>query len=228
MTAGRPLARRRWLDVGIDAMPAQLGKLSPVDPRTVWKHEEHDFTPWLSENIDMLGAVLGLDLEVVARESAVGDFSVDIVARDVGRNRLVVIENQLGPTDQPQNWYSFNTSTRGFQYGVSFAAKKQLRAEVYIDFGTGHEDTNERVLEMWKKDSADIEAAFGEKLSWESLDTKRACRVACYSPGSIEDSEDSLEGYLKWMVERLLKFKKVFGSRLAEAAAAVMPAEPAG
>lgn len=40
-----------------------LGNLVRVDPRTVWKHEAHDFTPWLVENIDRLSQVLGLELE---------------------------------------------------------------------------------------------------------------------------------------------------------------------
>lgn len=80
-------------------MATQLGKLQRVDPRTVWKHEAHDFTPWLAESIEKLGEVLGMELEVVDREADVGDFAADILARDLGRDRLVVIENQLEPTD---------------------------------------------------------------------------------------------------------------------------------
>jgi hypothetical protein len=76
-----------------------LGNLVRVDPRTVWKHEAHEFTPWRIENIDRLRQVLGLKQEVVEREASVGDFSVDILARDLGRDRLVGIENQLEPTD---------------------------------------------------------------------------------------------------------------------------------
>ena len=45
--------------------------------------------------------MLGYDLEFVEREAQVGDFSADIVARDTNRDRIVVIENQLQPTDHP-------------------------------------------------------------------------------------------------------------------------------
>jgi hypothetical protein len=49
-------------------MPQVLGRLTKVDPRTIWKHEALDFTPWLAEHIDELGETLGLDLELVQRE----------------------------------------------------------------------------------------------------------------------------------------------------------------
>ena len=47
----------------------------------------------------MLGEALGLDLELAEIEGSVGDFSCDIVAREVGTNRPVIIENQLEATD---------------------------------------------------------------------------------------------------------------------------------
>lgn len=80
-------------------MGETLGRLTRVSPRDVWKHEARDFTRWLAENIDRLGELLNLDLEVEGREVDVGDFSADIVARDLSSGRRVVIENQLEHTD---------------------------------------------------------------------------------------------------------------------------------
>jgi hypothetical protein len=309
---------------------SKLGRLHRVDPRTVWRHEAHDFTPWLADNIELLGEVIGLELEVVEREASVGDFSLDILAHDLGRDRRVAIENQLAPTDhshlgqiityaagleasvviwiarefreehrqaldwlnrgdgatteyfgvvlellqvddskpavnfklvaspndwsrqskraassdelsekrsayqaffqslldelrekhhftnakagQPQNWYSFASGTRGFKYGMSFAQNGEFRAEIYIDLQD--QAVNEAAFDALLADKAAIEAAFGEPLRWERLESRRACRIACYATGSIEDPADQLEQHRKWAVERLLRFKRVFGPRL--------------
>ncbi len=71
-----------------------IGKLDNIDLREVWKNEAVDFTPWLQENIDVLGEAVGLALSSAERELAVGDFSVDLRAEDESGS-LIIIENQL-------------------------------------------------------------------------------------------------------------------------------------
>jgi hypothetical protein len=83
----------------VDDVTIELGKLEQVDPRTLWDTEPGDFTPWLAKNIELLAEELGLDLELLQVEKPVGDFSCDILARDTGRDRPVIIENQLEATD---------------------------------------------------------------------------------------------------------------------------------
>lgn len=79
-------------------MKPNLGKLVPVDVREVWKHEAHDFTKWLLDNAEYLGAALGLDLELTEAEHKVGEFSLDLIGKD-GSGRTVIVENQLGQSD---------------------------------------------------------------------------------------------------------------------------------
>ncbi|WP_428386709.1 DUF4268 domain-containing protein [Mucisphaera sp.] len=69
------------------------------DLRSIWPNEASSFTPWLSQRLEQLSEALGLDLELEGTEQPVGNFSVDILARDLSRNRTVVIENQLEASD---------------------------------------------------------------------------------------------------------------------------------
>lgn len=77
-------------------MVEQLSRLVKVDPRKVWANEASNFTPWLRDNIDYLAEAVGIDIQLVDSEVAVGDFSADLVGEEPGRHRPVVIENQCG------------------------------------------------------------------------------------------------------------------------------------
>lgn len=80
----------------------RLGKMTKItDLRSVWPHEANDFTKWLAEeeNLSLLGDAIGIELELEERESSVGSFSVDILAKESGTNRRVIIENQLEDTN---------------------------------------------------------------------------------------------------------------------------------
>ena len=78
-----------------------LGKIKKLDVRKIWKGEATDFTPWLAsdENIAQLGKAIGFELEVDQVEASVGPYSADILAKDTGTGKYVVIENQLGKTN---------------------------------------------------------------------------------------------------------------------------------
>ena len=79
-----------------------LGKLNKInDLRSVWPHEANNFTKWLiqEDNLKLLSDTIGIDIEFEDRESSVGDFSVDIFAKEEGTNKNIIIENQLEDTD---------------------------------------------------------------------------------------------------------------------------------
>jgi hypothetical protein len=77
----------------------EFGKIIEVPLNQVWAGEATHFTPWLTANLQVVSEKLGLELELESIEASAGDFSADIVAKDVATNRRVIIENQYGSTD---------------------------------------------------------------------------------------------------------------------------------
>ena len=82
-------------------MAQKIGKLTEVDVRELWKHEQYDFSEWLAkdDNIEYLNDILGLTLIDVDKEVFVGPYRCDIVAKDETSGITVVIENQLEGTN---------------------------------------------------------------------------------------------------------------------------------
>jgi Domain of unknown function (DUF4268) len=80
---------------------ATFGKLAAVPIREGWPREDTEFTPWLAteDNLSLLSDEIGFSLELVETESGVGQYRADIVAKRVGTDETVVIENQFGKTD---------------------------------------------------------------------------------------------------------------------------------
>ncbi|MFZ4663142.1 MAG: DUF4268 domain-containing protein [Caldilineaceae bacterium] len=306
-----------------------FGRIKRVNVRHVWPNEARDFTPWLAENLEKLGEVLGMDLELVEREASVGNFSLDILAKNLSTGHNVIIENQFGDTDhdhlgkmltyaagfdastiiwisenvrdehrqtiewlnqhtdtetqffaleidviqiddskpafnfkpivlpnewhktrkanssdkssakgeayrgyfqglidelrtkhsftdariaQPQNWYNFPTGVSGLTYTTSFAQGRRIRVELYID--VGDLDRNKRLFDWLIEQKEVLENEFGESLSWERMEERRASRITIYHEGSIEDSEEALKEIQKWTVQKLLTFRRVFSQRL--------------
>ena len=79
----------------------KLGKLKEIDIRTVWAHEQYDFSKWLANegNIQELGDTLNLSLTNVETEKFVGNYRCDILCQDELTGKTVLIENQLEPTN---------------------------------------------------------------------------------------------------------------------------------
>lgn len=79
----------------------KLGKLEEVDIRELWKHEQYDFSEWLSknENIELLNNEIGLTLTDIQKEVFVGTYRCDLVAKDEATGIKVIIENQLEATN---------------------------------------------------------------------------------------------------------------------------------
>lgn len=79
-------------------MVMELSRMEPVAIRKIWPHEEHTFTPWLADNLDLLNDTLGMDWVLVGTEQDVpGAGRADIIVQQSGVK--AIIENQLEPSD---------------------------------------------------------------------------------------------------------------------------------
>lgn len=80
---------------------SSIGKLIEINVRELWKHEQYDFSKWLSktENIEYLNDILGLTLTDIDCEVYVGPYRCDIVAKDETSGITIIIENQLDGTN---------------------------------------------------------------------------------------------------------------------------------
>lgn len=76
-------------------------EIEKVDLREIWQTEGQGFTPWLAreENLEMLGEVIGMELELEAQKKDVGPFRADILCKNTEDDSLVLIENQIEKTD---------------------------------------------------------------------------------------------------------------------------------
>ena len=81
-------------------MEASKDRFERLDVRSMWEDEALDFTPWLACNLNLVGDLIGKNLEFKKREKKVGSFLyLDILAKDTDTGKLVAIENQYGFSD---------------------------------------------------------------------------------------------------------------------------------
>jgi hypothetical protein len=151
-----------------------LGRLERVDLRDIWISEAADFTPWLArpENLAILGETLGIDLELEAQERAVGPFRADILCKDIGTDRWVLIENQLERTEV-RIWFFCLVITapvieRALGYPLEWEdlpSKRDCRTACYLN-GADPEDESDwpRQHEWLAKRLNDMHRAFASRV----------------------------------------------------------------
>jgi hypothetical protein len=76
----------------------EVNKIARIQVKEVWRYEDRDLTPWLCDNIDVIGDSISVQLTNAVREQSTGNFNVDIKAEDLNGN-FFVIENQFGSSD---------------------------------------------------------------------------------------------------------------------------------
>ena len=136
-----------------------LGRIEKIGLREAWTSEAAEFTPWLAKHISELGNAMGMELELQAQEASVGSFSLDLLARVVGTNRTVIVENQLEVTNH-DHLGKLLTYAGGFDANVVVWVTKSFRDEHRQALDWLNQRTDEDteffgvVVEVWKIDGS--------------------------------------------------------------------------
>lgn len=132
-------------------MVMELSRMEPVPIRTVWPHEERDFTPWLAEHFDYLNDALDMNMVVMAQEAEIqGAGRADIVARSGDSN--AIIENQLEGSDDDH-----------FVRMLHYAARHEAQVVVWIAQGFQH---SHRDILRWLNEHSDLDIYCVEVSAW--------------------------------------------------------------
>lgn len=105
------------------------------------------------------------------------------------------------------NWLGAGSGIRNISYNFSIS-KKYVRVEVYIDVRDKEE--NENILELLFKDKESIEETFGDKLTWEKLETKRACRIKYQRNDYNVFEKEHWEEMINFLTTSMINLEKAF------------------
>ena len=141
--------------------------ITKVDIREVWPGEARDFTPWMADNLDVIGDQLGIaELTLDSIEVPIpGGRALDVLAIDSDGERWA-IENQYGVGDHDH-------LTRGLAYAVA------LDCRALIVVAEAHRDEFVAVAEEWNRYSE----AYGTDGIRVFLVVVEAWRIGDSAPG---------------------------------------------
>jgi len=198
-------------------MEDKFGKLMRLDLRTVWENEARDFSPWLASNIGELGKALGMELELIDTEAEVGDFAVDILAKDLGTGQEVIIENQFGPTDH-DHMGKLITYAAGFDVSTVIWIAESIREEhrQALDWLNQRTDTDTQffgiVMEVIQVDDSRPAYSFRPVVFPNEWQKVRRTRVS----SSTSPRAEAYRQYFQGLIDELREKHRFTGARVGQ------------
>lgn len=102
------------------------------------------------------------------------------------------------------NWISAGSGISGVPF-TFVILKTYARVETYID--TGDKNENKRLFDYLHQNKEAIETAFGEALTWERLDDKRASRI-CSGIDCNPYDRENWDFIISELTDRMVRFEK--------------------
>ena len=102
----------------------------------------------------------------------------------------------------PPHWLGISAGVRGL--GLNYTVRKNdCGAELYIDRGKGSEEISRKIYDQLYANNEAIEAAFGGALSWQALESKRACRIKITVPGGYRSDDNQWDSIQSEQVDAM-------------------------
>lgn len=116
---------------------------------------------------------------------------------------------RLSQKPHAQHWYTIAIGRSGFELSITVNTReKRIGCEIYISH-----PKSKSAFDQLMKQKEDIEKELGFSLEWQRLEEKKACRVAFYNKGSIEDPVGR-EAAIQWHLDKIQDFYRVFNTRI--------------
>lgn len=135
-----------------------------------------------------------------------------LIERSAAVNRL---HSHISPSEH--GWIGASTGIRGLNLNY-VVMQEECCAELYIDRGKDTAEENKQIFDELYDHHEEIDKAFGKELSWERLDSKRACRIRYTRSGggyrSPEEEWPSIQDDIVRDMDRLEKALRPFLKKL--------------
>jgi len=109
-----------------------------------------------------------------------------------------------------ENWIWGGSGVRNVPFSLVFS-KDYARVEIYIN---RTQNESKLFFDEIIKDKENIEREFGDNLTWERMDDKKASRIKYEISISDGFNQENWEEMIDFMVETSIKFETVFKDRL--------------
>lgn len=137
------------------------------------------------------------------RQEALRKFWTQFIEKSTLNTEL--FKNRSATTD---HWLSAGIGRSGFSLNVSLT-ENRTRVECYIRLGKDNEETNKAAFKALWEQKSQIEAVFGDELSWEDLPQRSGCRISKdFDHGGWKNPEEDWPSMIDWAVTNSIKLEK--------------------